>query len=107
MKIGIILNTNDPETAWNAFRFGIGALEKKHVVTIFLLGKGVECENIQDEKFNVQKTINAFKNRNGTILACETCLKIRQKKESKICPASTMDDLIKIVEESDKTITFG
>ena len=28
MNIGIILNTNDLEEAWNAFRFGVKALEK-------------------------------------------------------------------------------
>ena len=65
MKLGIILNSNDPETTWNAFRLGIEALENKHSVKIFLLGKGVECENIQDKKFDVQRMVNAFKKRNG------------------------------------------
>ena len=45
MNIGIILNTNDPETSWNCFRFGNEALAKNHAVKIFLLGKGVEVEN--------------------------------------------------------------
>ncbi len=107
MKLAIILNSSDPETAWNAFRLGIEALENKHSVKISLLGKGVECENIQDEKFDVQKMINAFKKRNGEILACGTCLELRQKKESKICPISTMKDLLKLIEESDKALTFG
>ncbi len=26
MKIGVILNTNEPETVWNCFRFGLEAL---------------------------------------------------------------------------------
>lgn len=107
MKVGIILNSNEPETAWNAFRFGVEALDKKHSVKVFLLGKGVECENLQDEMFNVQKMINAFKKRNGLILACGTCLKIREKEESKICPLFTMKDLLKLVEEADKVLTFG
>jgi len=107
MKLGIILNSSDPETVWNAFRLGIEALENKHPVKIFLLGKGVECENIQDKKFDVQRMVNAFKKRNGEILACGTCLELRQKKESKICPISTMKDLLKLVEESDRILTFG
>ena len=106
MKIGIILNSNEPETAWNALRLGVEALEKKHSAKIFLLGKGVEIENLQDEKFNVQKMINAFKKRNGQILACGTCLKIRDKNESKICPISTMEELLQLIEESDKVVTF-
>lgn len=107
MKIGIILNSNEPETAWNAFRFGVEALNKGHTVKLFLLGKGVECENIQDKKFDAQKMINAFKKRNGTILACGICLKIREKKESKICPVSTMEQMLQLAEESDKILSFG
>ncbi|MBI4053399.1 MAG: DsrE family protein [Candidatus Diapherotrites archaeon] len=107
MKLAIILNSSDPETAWNAFRLGVEALENKHHAKIFLLGKGVECETIQDRRFDVQRTINAFKKRNGKILACGTCLKLRQKNESKICPVSTMQDLLRLVEESDRILTFG
>ena len=107
MKMGIILNSNEPETAWNALRLGIEALNKKNSAKIFLLGKGVEIENLQDQKFDVQKMVNAFKKRNGTILACGTCLKIRDKNESKICPISTMEELLELVEESDKILSFG
>lgn len=106
MKIGIILNSNEPETAWNALRLGIEALNKKNSAKIFLLGKGVEIENLQDQKFDVQKMVKAFKKRNGLILACGTCLKIRDKNESKICPISTMEELLQLIEESDKIITF-
>ena len=60
MKIGIIINTNEPETVWNAFRFGTTSLLMEHEVKVFLLGKGVESENIQDEKFNVQEQIGLF-----------------------------------------------
>lgn len=106
MKIGIILNSNEGETAWNAFRFGVTALDKGHMVKVFLLGKGVEIENLQSEKFGIQKMINSFKKRNGLILACGTCLQIREKQESKICPISTMEEMLQLVEESDKILTF-
>lgn len=106
MKIGIILNSNDSETAWNAFRFGIESLNKGHSVKAFLLGKGVECESLQGKKFNVQKAIGAFKKRNGSILACGTCLKIRKMEKSKICPNSTISEMLQLVEESDKVLTF-
>ena len=107
MKVGIILNTNEPETTWNALRLGVTALGNKHAVNIFLLGKGVECENIQDEEFNVQKMVNAFKKREGILLACGTCLKVRGEEQSSICSISTMEELLKLVEESDKVLTFG
>jgi uncharacterized protein involved in oxidation of intracellular sulfur len=60
MKFGIIINTNEPETVWNAFRFGTTSLLMEHEVKVFLLGKGVESENIQDERFNVQEQIGLF-----------------------------------------------
>ena len=107
MKLGIVLNTNEPETVWNAFRLGVVALDEKHAVKLFLLGKGVECESIKDTKFDVQKMINVFNKRNGELLACGTCLKMRGKEESAMCPVSTMEDLLKLIEESDKVLTFG
>ena len=43
MKIGIILETNYPEKAWNAIRFANTALTKQHEVRLFLMGAGVEA----------------------------------------------------------------
>ena len=108
MKIGIILNTNEAETVWNCFRFGNEALAKSHSVKIFLLGKGVEAENIKNDKFPfLEGTIKKFLKNKGIILACGTCLKIRGTEESEICPVSTMEEMLKIVEESDKVVSFG
>lgn len=106
MKLAIILNTNDAETVWNAFRFATTALRKKHDVAVFLLGKGVECEKVQDKRFDVQKTIASFKEKNGRILACGSCLRLRGRDEIGICPVSSMDELLQLVEESDKVLTF-
>lgn len=107
MKIGIILNTNDPETCWNCFRFGNEALAGNHSVKIFLLGKGVEIENIQDNKFPLfMESIKKFLKNKGIILACGTCVKVRGN-ETKICLISTMEELLQIVEVSDKVLVFG
>ena len=107
MKIGIILNINDAETVWNSFRFGNEALKNNHSVKVFLLGKGVEIENVKDDKFPLlDGSIKKFIKNKGIILACRACLKIREK-EIGICPVSAMEDMLKIVEESDKVLTFG
>ena len=108
MKIGIILNTNDAENCWNCFRFGNEAISKKHSVKVFLLGKGVEVESVKDAKFPLlEGTIKKFVKNSGIILACGTCLKIRGKEESNICPVSAMEDMLKLVEEYDKSVIFG
>ncbi|HLC50154.1 MAG TPA: DsrE family protein [Candidatus Nanoarchaeia archaeon] len=107
MKIGIVIGTNEAEVVWNAFRFGNVSLKANHEVKIFLMNKGVEVESITDEKFNVKEQITQYMGSKGQILACGTCLKIREKEGSDICPISTMKDLLKLVEESDKILTFG
>jgi uncharacterized protein involved in oxidation of intracellular sulfur len=107
MKFGIILNSNLAETAWNAFRFGNASLQGKHEVKVFLLGPGVECETIKSEKFNIKEQMDTFVAGGGKILSCGSCLKIRQMEGSEACPISTMRDMVRIVEESDKVLTFG
>jgi uncharacterized protein involved in oxidation of intracellular sulfur len=106
MKIGIIIYSIDPETVWNAFRFGNFALKEGDEVKVFLLAKGVECESLDTEKFKVMEQMRSFIDNAGKIFACGTCLKIRQSEGSEMCPLSTMKDLYEVVKESDKIVTF-
>ena len=108
MKLGIILQSNDPEHIWNTFRFGITSLKASHDVTIFLMSEGAELDTIADtEHFDISKKVAEFKELKGQIYACESCLKVRGKSENKACPVSTMSDLLKMVESSDKVLVFG
>ena|SRR3989338_3720394 len=107
MKIGIIISTNETEVVWNALRFGNTSIKAGHKTKVFLINKGVEIEDVQDEKYNVKEQADLFIENKGQILACGTCLKSREKEGSKVCPISTMNDLLKLVEESDKVLTFG
>jgi len=108
MKIGIILQSNKPEHIWNSFRFGITALKANHQVITFLMNEGAELETVSDtDDFDISNKIAEYKSLKGEIYACATCLKIRQKNETKVCPVSTMADLLKIVESSDKVLVFG
>jgi sulfur relay (sulfurtransferase) complex TusBCD TusD component (DsrE family) len=106
MKIGIILSNTDPEVVWNGLRFANTAiLEGEHQVKIFLLGQAVEIESIQSEKFNVKEQLGRLNQLGGTMLACGTCIKSRQM-QFEVCPISTMKDMLKLIEESDKVLTF-
>jgi uncharacterized protein involved in oxidation of intracellular sulfur len=69
MKIGIVFNTNETEEVWNAFRFGNVALKKNNAVRFFLLGKGVEAEDIKSERFLVKEQMQAFIDNKGELLA--------------------------------------
>ena len=108
MKLGIILQSNKPEHAWNTFRLGITALKVNHQVEIFLMNEGSELDTIPDSKdFDISARVAEYKKLKGEIYACGTCLELRGRKESKVCPVSTMSDLLKTVEDSDKILVFG
>lgn len=106
MKLGIILETKDPEKAWNGFRFANTALTRGHEVKFFLMGEAVECEAIQHPKYNVVGEMKKFEKLNGELMACGTCLKSRMLDEHTACPISTMNDCVDLVEWADKTVTF-
>jgi sulfur relay (sulfurtransferase) complex TusBCD TusD component (DsrE family) len=107
MKIGIVISTNDAEEVWNAFRFGNVALKENHTVRVFLVNKGVEAGDIKSAKFNVKEHMASFIDNKGELLACGTCIKARLKESSNYCPIATMKDMLSLVEESDKVLTFG
>ena len=72
------------------------------------MNEGSELDTIPDSKdFDISAKVAEFKELKGEIYACGTCLKARGKEESKICPISTMSDLLKMVESSDKVLVFG
>ncbi|MGE4496644.1 MAG: DsrE/DsrF/TusD sulfur relay family protein [Deferribacterales bacterium] len=106
MKFGIILQSNDPETAWNGVRFGAASLRKGHEVKIFLMSKGVESIKIDSGKYNVKAMFDEFTDGGGVLLACGTCIKSREMGENGACPISTMDDCIEMVEWADRVVTF-
>jgi len=101
MNLGLVIYSNDPESVWNAFRLG-GALKQGDAVSVFLLGKGVEAESLDNTKFNVLGQIRSFVEAGGLIMACGTCLKIRKQAGSEICQISKMQDLYSLIRESDK-----
>ena len=98
MKIGIVIYSNDSETVWNAFRFANFALNEGDEIKVFLLGKGVECESLDTDKFKVTEQIQTLVDNGGEIFACGGCLKIRRSAGSDVCPLSTMKDLYEISE---------
>jgi len=106
-SIGIVLETSEPERAWNAFRFGITALEAGTDVSVFLLGEGVEAEEVVDDEFDVRDRMEAFADAGGDLRACGTCLELRNQDQSEVCPVSTMNDLFEVVTTADRVLTIG
>lgn len=106
MKFGIILETKEPEKAWNGVRFAVAALKKDHQVKLFLMGEAVEIESVVAEPYNVAEQLEKFLAAKGELLACGTCLKSRHLEDQTACPISTMFDCVEMIEWADRTITF-
>ncbi len=106
MNLGILIETNEPEKAWNSVRFANASLKAGHAVRIFLMSAGVEIEHITHEKFNVQVQLQEFAQLGGTVDCCGTCKRGRELPSTEICPISSMSELIAMVEWADKTLTF-
>ncbi len=102
-RIAIVISSNEPEKAWNAFRFANLALGKKDAVSVFLMNSGVEC--LADKgKFEVKKLSEKFVSQSGKILACGTCIKNRSMGE--VCEISNMETFYKLVMENERTVYF-
>ena len=107
MKLGIILSTNNVENNWNAFRLANLALSKGDTVSVFLIGDGVEYQQANSPQFNIKEQVGKFLSSDkAKIVACGTCMAIRKQGSSKECPEGGIEDLYRLVSDSDKVISF-
>jgi predicted peroxiredoxin len=106
LKIAVVISSNDPETAWNAFRVANYAAGEKDSVSVFLLGKGVEVQKIKDKDFDVKEMMDQFTENGGRILVCGTCLRMRNMDGTRQCPVSSLSELYELIKTSDKVLTF-
>ncbi len=105
-SMGIVIYSNDIETVWNALRFANYSKSQGDSVSIFLLGKGVELENLVKSDSTIKEQSDKFLNNGGTILGCGTCLKSRNNNEPQVCKFSSMKDLYEMVLSNKIVITF-
>lgn len=105
MKLGIIITQTEPETVFNALRLALYTLQQGDQVRIFLSGKGVEIDKIENSAFDVKSQAQKVLDAGGEFLACGTCLKLRNSEGSEICPISTLKDQYEVVFDSDRVVT--
>jgi len=101
----MIITQTDPETVFNALRLALYSLEQGDEVRIFLSGKGVEIDQIEDPTFDVKGQAQKVLEAGGQFLACGTCLKLRNSEGSEVCPLSTLRDHYELVRDSDRVVT--
>ena len=103
---GIVIYSNDVETVWNAFRLANYSKKQGDTVSVFLLGKGVELDNLVKSDKNIKEQTDSFLNSGGTILGCGTCLRSRNNNEPQVCKLSSLSDLYGIVRKNKIVMTF-
>ena len=106
MKLAMVISRTNPELVFNAFRLADFSRKEGDDVKVFLLAEGVELGGISDPKFDVRGQAESFLQAGGRILACGTCLKLRNSRGSELCPLSTMKDLHALIREADRVVTF-
>lgn len=105
-SIGIVIYSSDIETVWNAIRFANFSKNQGDTVSIFLLGKGVELDNLVKTEKDIKEQTDSFLGSGGTILGCGTCLQSRNNNEPQICKFSSMGDLYALVRKNKIVMTF-
>ncbi len=105
-SIGIIISSNDEETVWNVFRLANYSLAMRDSVTVFLLGKGVEVEELVKTSSRMKEQVESFRDNHGSILACGTCLQSRKNSNPEQCSISTMSELYDVVRRNRIVLSF-
>ena len=71
-----------------------------------MLGKGFEAHSLDTDRFKINVQMEKLASAGGKVLACGTCLKLRESEGTDICRLSTMADLYGLVAECDKVLTL-
>lgn len=73
---------------------------------MFLLAKGVECDNLDNSVFPINDEIRSYLDKGGKTFSCTSCMNIRKKGSTEACLLSKMEDLYDIIIESDRVISI-
>ena len=106
VSIGMVIYSNDTETVWNALRLANYAKSEGDTVCIFLLGKGVELDNLAKEDKDVKEQSELFLDNGGSILGCGTCLRGRKNNAPQVCKISSPKDLYELIRKNKIILTF-
>ena len=104
--LGLVIYSDDTETVWNAMRLANYSKNQGDTVNIFLLGKGVELENLIKSSTDIDDQVQLFLDGGGSILGCGTCLKSRKNDEPQICKLSSLKDLYELIRGNAIVLTF-
>jgi hypothetical protein len=105
-SVGMVIYSNDVETVWNAFRLANYSKNKGDTVKVFLLGKGVETDNLVKDNKDLKEQVDAFLQKGGTIQGCGTCLRSRHNNEPQVCTFSSLSDLYVLIRKNKIILTF-
>lgn len=104
--IGMVIYSNDTETVWNALRLANYSKNQGDTVSIFLLGKGVELDDLVKTDNDMKEQTDKFLENGGIIMGCGTCLQSRKNNEPEVCKYSSLADLYELIRKNKIVLTF-
>ena len=107
--LGVIIFSDDVETAWNAIRLANYSQAQGDMVVIFVTGKGLDAFMLtQDEAemYHIQSLSREFIVGGGAIYICATCAKVRGTDDVRYCTITSIADMYQIIKRSKKVISF-
>jgi len=82
--------------------------QNSHEAGIFLLGEGVEATTLTGKRFDVSGQVKEYAEAEGVVLSCKSCIEHRKMGgAARSCAISTMKDLMVLIEQSEKVVSFG
>ena len=113
----LLINNQKPysgsDVCWNLLRLAQTALNKGHIVNIFLINEGVELANAKlkppTNYFNLQQMLAETIAKGAAVKLCKTCIDrcgINKKEILEGVLIAGMDNLLQWIEESDKIVSF-
>src|SRR3989304_1944486 len=96
-SVGLVIYSNDTETVWNALRLANYSKSEGDTVSIFLLGRGVELDDLAKTDNNIKEQTSTFLEGGATILGCGTCLHSRKNDAPQLCKFSSLKDLYELI----------
>lgn len=117
--MSILMILNDPpygtERTYNGLRLAINLLAKhpEQRLSVFLMGDAASSakagQRTPNGYYNVERMITNVLRRDGTVLACGTCLEARGLADEELIAGvtrSTLDELTHLTAEVDKVLVF-
>jgi len=95
-KVGILINTNDPETCWVAVHYATFHLDGHNDTNIFFVESGTKYREFCTDKHDFAYILENFIRAGGRVYDCENREHLKYSLIEQFTPELTMNDIADI-----------